>query len=348
MAVTGELLEFVKDGLSRGMTREAIRDVLMRAGWARTQAEEALLAYADVESAVPVPRPRPYVSARDVFTYLLLFATLYLSAYTLGCLVFDLIDLRFPDRASPRYWVSLSSSIRWWSSLLLVSFPLLLFVAAHIARAVRLDPSKRSSRIRRQLTYVTLFITSSVLIGDATTLIYNVLGGELTTRFVLKVLVLGSIAGSAFAYWLWDVRTADAGRGPGPWNRYAVGGAVLAVTLAVAGGLSAIGSPSEARNRRFDATRVAALREISRAIDVHHAKNRRLPENLYYLASNSGADVRDPATGEIYQYSVTAERDYELCAAFSAPSESARDDFWWHGAGTQCYPLKVRDVTETR
>ena len=346
MAVTSELLEFVKDGLSRGMTRAAIGDVLNRAGWPKTQVDDALLAYADVESPVPVPRPRPYVSARDVFTYLLLFATLYLSAYTLGCLLFDLIDLRFPDAASPRYWAWLSSSIRWWSSLLLVSFPLLLFVAAHVARAVRQDPSKRSSRIRRQLTYVTLFVASCVLIGDATTLIYNVLGGELTTRFVLKVLVLGAIAGSAFAYWLWDIRTADSGRGPGPWNRYALGGAALAVTVALAGGLWAIGSPSDARSRRFDATRVSALRDISRAVDVYYARNQRLPENLYYLANESAADVRDPNTGEHYAYTVTAPREYELCASFTAPSDSVGDDFWWHGAGQRCYRLKVRDVHE--
>ena len=79
MAAPQELLDFVKGGLSRGMTRDSIRDVLLRAGWARTQVEEGLLAYAEVESPLPVPRPRPYVSARDVFTHLLLFATLYLT-----------------------------------------------------------------------------------------------------------------------------------------------------------------------------------------------------------------------------------------------------------------------------
>jgi hypothetical protein len=74
------------------------------------------------------------------------------------------------------------------------------------ARAVQADPSKRSSRIRRQLTYLTLFIASCLLIGDVTTLIYSFLGGELTMRFVLKVLTIAAIAGTAFWYYLNDVR----------------------------------------------------------------------------------------------------------------------------------------------
>ena len=36
---------------------------------------------------------------------------------------------------------------------------------------------------------------ASVLIGDFISLVYSLLGGELTTRFVLKVLVVGAIAG---------------------------------------------------------------------------------------------------------------------------------------------------------
>ena len=44
------------------------------------------------------------------------------------------------------------------------------------------------------------------LIGDLTYLIDRVLGGELSTRFVLKVLTVGTIAGTAFWYYLSDLR----------------------------------------------------------------------------------------------------------------------------------------------
>ena len=74
---------------------------------------------------------------------------------------------------------------------------------------MRADPGKRASKIRRWLTYLTLFVSASFLIGDVVTLVYNVLGGELTVRFLLKVAVVGAIAGTAFGYYLTDLRREE-------------------------------------------------------------------------------------------------------------------------------------------
>jgi hypothetical protein len=60
--------------------------------------------------------------------------------------------------------------------------------------------------VRRWLTYLTLFSAACALLGDFATLVYNVLGGELTVRFLLKVLTVGLIAGTAFFYYLRDLR----------------------------------------------------------------------------------------------------------------------------------------------
>ena len=45
--------------------------------------------------------------------------------------------------------------------------------------------------------------------GDLITLLYNVLGGELGARFLLKVFVVGAIAGSIFGYYLSDLRREE-------------------------------------------------------------------------------------------------------------------------------------------
>ena len=71
------------------------------------------------------------------------------------------------------------------------------------------SPAKRLSAVRRWLTYVTLFLAATVLIGDLITLVYNLLGGELSLRFVLKVLVVGTIAGAIFGYYLRDLRREE-------------------------------------------------------------------------------------------------------------------------------------------
>ena len=48
-----------------------------------------------------------------------------------------------------------------------------------------------------------------MLIGDVITVVYSFLGGELTTRFVLKVITVGAIAGTAFGYYLSDLRVEE-------------------------------------------------------------------------------------------------------------------------------------------
>jgi hypothetical protein len=58
--------------------------------------------------------------------------------------------------------------------------------------------------VRRWLTYLTLFLASAILIGDMTGIVYGFLGGELTIRFALEVLVIGLIAGSLSAYYITD------------------------------------------------------------------------------------------------------------------------------------------------
>ena len=63
--------------------------------------------------------------------------------------------------------------------------------------------------MRRWLTYLTLFVAAAVLVGDMITLVNNVLGGELSIRFVLKVLVAAVIAGTIFGFYLHDLRREE-------------------------------------------------------------------------------------------------------------------------------------------
>jgi hypothetical protein len=102
MPLNQDLIAFVKDGLQRGLARADIEAVLLRAGWPPEQVHRALAGFADIEFAIPVPRPMPTVSAREAFMYVLMFATLFVSAYNLGDLLFDIIDRRFPDPVSTR------------------------------------------------------------------------------------------------------------------------------------------------------------------------------------------------------------------------------------------------------
>lgn len=204
------LSTFVQEALCAGASRADTERALRQAGWSPDQVRDALAAYAEIDFPVPVPRPRPQLSARDAFMYLVLFAMLYISAYHLGNLVFQFINLGFPDPLDPAGREEfVGRRIRFATSALLVAFPVFLFVASRIARRVAKDPAQRMSAVRKWLTYLTLFIAACIIVGDLIVLLNSMLSGELTVRFVLKALTVGAIAASVFAYYLWSMRIDD-------------------------------------------------------------------------------------------------------------------------------------------
>ena len=123
-AATQELEQFVRDALGRGAPKASIEAALVQAGWPPEQYRAVLDGWADVDFQVPVPRPRPYLSARDAFFYLLLFTALWISAWNLGALLFAFIDRAWPDPAMRDSGARFRDSIRWSTTNLLVAFPL--------------------------------------------------------------------------------------------------------------------------------------------------------------------------------------------------------------------------------
>ena len=196
-----ELVAFVGRALDRGIEREKIETALVEAGWPSTEVIAALDAYAPVSLPMAVPRPRPSVSARDAFYYLLLFLTLGLSAFFLGGLFFEVVDRLVPDALRPTYRRGSDSWMRWCISMLVVAFPIHLLVARRIAREIALDPAKRASFVRKWLTYIALFLAAMVLIGDLVALVYNFLQGDLTVRVALKIAIIALIAAPIFAFY---------------------------------------------------------------------------------------------------------------------------------------------------
>jgi hypothetical protein len=204
-----ELEAFARDAMLKGTSKQEIQSAMLRAGWAEAQAHGALSGWQENEFGVPVPVPRPSLSAREAFLYLVLFSTLYWSAYHLASLLFDFINQAFPDPSVRDNWRKPGDSMRWSIASLIIAFPVFLWISHYMRREVVKNPIKRLSPVRRWLTYLTLFLAVGILIGDVTTLIYNLLLGELTVRFGLKILVAALVSGCIFWYYLSDLRTDE-------------------------------------------------------------------------------------------------------------------------------------------
>lgn len=206
--MSSELHSFIKEALTKKAPKPEITRALLQAGWQADEIKSALAAFADIDFPIPVPKHKPYLSAREAFLYLVMFVGLYLSAFSFGSLIFDFINRALPDPLQTYFDVS-RRSLRMSLAMLIVAFPLYLWLAAILTRGIRRDPENKSSKIRKWLTYLTLFVAAAIIIGDLITLIFNLLGGELTLRFVLKVITVLTIAGSIFGYYLWNFRKEE-------------------------------------------------------------------------------------------------------------------------------------------
>ena len=347
-----ELRRFIKESLERGIDRETIRAVLLEAGWQERDVRSALAAYADVDFPVAVPRPRPYLHAREAFLYLVSFISLYVFAFSLGAVLFGLIDHTFPDTLH-RYRSPASAADATALAAVIVAFPLYLFLMRRLAVAVAADPERRQSLVRRWLTYLTLVVGAGIILGDIIALLASLLTGDPTVSFFLKVAAVLLIVAPIFGYYLWDMRQAEdeaAGSAAraAPVLRALVIAAVVVVVVTVGYSIYVIGTPVQQRQIRLDEQRIEDLRSISRNVDRYYEFNGAMPANLFDLQGPqySVQSIADPDTGRPYGYHLVGGVDYELCAVFNTESPERQDErrpfsesIWDHGPGLTCFAL---------
>lgn len=200
MARNDQLADFVQAALSRGLGTDDVQRALAEAGWSRREIDTALGAWLPGDGSIlPIPRPRPYVSAGEAVVYGLLFLMLGLICWHVASLGFDIIDSLLPEPGDlyspPR------SSLRWSIAWLLPTVPLFVWLNARVARATRGDPGQRRSLVRRWFAAVTLLLAALALLSDGVAVIYAMLNGDLTARFAAKAGLVALIGLLALAYY---------------------------------------------------------------------------------------------------------------------------------------------------
>jgi hypothetical protein len=356
--------DFVHDALLRGVSREDITQALRKGGWVLKEINEALDAYVESDLPLPVPRKRVSSSPKETFLFLTLFAALYTAAFALGSMLFDMINLAMPQPGEMAQFMIVS--LRYEIASVIVAFPLFLFMCRVIARDAMRNPGQRISPSRRWLTYLTLFIASISLVADLITLLVRFLEGDITSRFVLKVIVVAVLAGGAFIYYLRELRreetTPSAEVGVTRSARLGLAGLIAAVLVILGLGFWFAGSPINARLLAQDAQRVQDLSNIARRVEQYYANKGSLPETLAACEISPNTHIEqkvDRVTNQPYQYGSVDSTHFKVGATFSLPSESNRaitrsvgpmgaispeeQGFWVHGAGPKEF---IIDVTQ--
>ncbi len=287
--------------------------------------------------------------------------SLYLSASFIITLLFQYVNYFFVDIANP-YSFS-QSTVRWTVATLIAILPTHAFTLRLREKEYLIAPAKREHKFRKLLIYLTLFIAAIACVVDLAVLVYYFLNGELSIRFLLKVLAVAIVAGGLFWYYLKDLKretpelpqSAKLAR----WT------AVVFVSIVIIGAFFISGSPFRARLEKLDQQRVSDLQSIQSQIVYYWQKKGTIPASLNELTDSiSGYKApTDPENGTAYEYRGLSNLSFELCANFSAVSPTDQTDrcannkcvselllpglensSWQHAAGRVCFLRNIDPV----
>lgn len=335
------LRSFIEAARAQGASDEFLVDLLKSGGWPEKNIFSAFREYYEGRTGVALPaRGSAGESAKEAFLHLLAFSTLATWAGALGSLLFTFINRWFPDPLTYRSYDSWAHySVANEVACMVVAFPVFLMVSRSIAASTE----RPDSGVRRWLTYIALLITAVVMICDVITLLAFLLRGELTTPFVLKVIVVFAIAGGIFGYYYESMR-AERVRFR-RWNVVFAVVASIAVIAGVLSGFGMLGTPGVQRNVQADMQRVRDLHAITGVLSSNSVPPADQAE--FERRIRGRARANDPLTGTAYEYVRNSDTEYELCATFSSDnlSEQTRraQTFWLHPAGRHCFGVNVKE-----
>lgn len=332
MASVESLSDFVARSLALGKPRTEIAQALARAGWTQAEIAAGLAAWADGPPGLPVPRPRPHVSARDAFFHALLFTALVMTAVFVTGLGFPLIARWLPDVGGLAQGFD-RAGMRWDIAALFVAALAFLGLDLWSVRAMRRDVARRRLGLRKWFGHLAMFLTGLVLAGDLVFAIYTYLNGAFSAAVAARVGLVAATAGLILAYYRSDLgETPPATAGRGATAVAARAGLALLVAGLLVAGVAQVGGPETARREQRDALRLDQITSLNYAVTcTADARNGTLPEQLAIAPDCLGdASTTDPFTAAPYVYRRVSDQSFALCATYEEPQ--LLRDAWAHGA----------------
>lgn len=317
------------------------------------------------------------LSPKFFFVSLGVLATLIASVTSFLNLVFATLDKHFPDALNATYEYGYNTysyeGMRTALATLIIVFPAFLILSVLWTRLVKQGLGLTDAVIKKWMLYLVIFLASVVVIVDLVTLVRYFVSGEITIRFILKVVVTLAIAALAGFHYFKELAVEMLATWVRPLSAAI---AAVFVLIAIVLSFTVMGSPMVQRKLRLDDRRVQDLQSIQYQIINFWQQKEKLPATLSELSTPiSGYTTPvDPEfeKGHVYEYRKTGALSFELCATFALPmpegwQEYSRggvmpmtsggyaedgvsvskpfpggvNDSWDHEAGRTCYPRTI-------
>lgn len=150
---------------------------------------------------------------RDFFLYLLATVALYISTIGGILVIAGLADFWFPEPLERA--AGSAGELRFGLSMLIVAFPIFLYVNRLIHSKISSGEVEPGSTMRSGFTYFTLFVIAVTAVVDLMVIVNVYLNGELTPRFGIKAVGVMAMVGLVYLYSKNDLR-ASSREAPGP------------------------------------------------------------------------------------------------------------------------------------
>jgi NADH:ubiquinone oxidoreductase subunit 6 (subunit J) len=298
---------------------------------------------------------------KDFFLHLGAVISLYLSVGFIISLWFSLINKWFPDTVYSYF--SASDSIVSLSTII-ISIPVLYVLEYFISKIIKSINEKRDIWIRKWRIYLTLFLAGLMVAIDLIVLLGSYLRGELTERFILKVLVVLVISIIVFVFYLLE-RMSDGSAVTATTLKakkiFGFIGLIFAIATVVTT-FVVVGSPTHQRNLRLDEQTINQLRTIRQNIITQYQGTGKLPKDKSSIKDfgtmRMVVDKTEDSKTFDYEYNVidAQKLDFALCAHFNESYTASQDKIgmnyynyesdseWDHDAGRYCFNFNIDKI----
>ena len=271
--------------------------------------------------------------------------TLITSVVSFLNLVFETLNKRFPDVLNSSYQYGYSTyeyeSIRMALSTLIIFFPIFIIVS-YFWRRFGKELGHIDEIFKKWVMYIILFLSSLIIVIDLVTLVRYFISGEITYRFILKVVTVLVVAILIGFYYVFLLREKEDSKSKIGLTFGLIG--IILVIASISYSFMIIGSPMTQRSLRLDDRRVNDLQSIQYQVINYWQQKEKLPENLAELANPiSGYSIPvEPEfeKGRTYEDTVKSKLTFELCATFSLPIQKG----WREYSNGGVIPMYEKDM----
>lgn len=239
-------------------------------------------------------------------------------------LAFEILNKKFPDILNAVYTYGYNSyqfdAARSALATLIIVFPVFLIITYFWKKVFKNNAGEHDIILKKWLIYIILFLSCSIVLVDLIVLVRYFVSGEITMRFIWKVIVAAFVAKMVLYYFLpeiWETK----------WKKsmriISVYLTILATIALIIWSFVVMGSPLKQRDLRIDDKRVQDLQNIQSQVINYWQQKEKIPETIN--------DLKDPISyatlpvdpefekGRVYEYVKVDKMKFQLCATFSLP-----------------------------